>query len=81
MHGAWCVGLIAGDNYVAVGSQRVAQGEIDNFDVRVRVIVGDAVLGILNKDVIVAGNRRIKQTSLELLHLLMQNLPWSDKAM
>ena len=32
MHGAWCVGLIAGDNYVAVGSQRVAQGEIDNFD-------------------------------------------------
>jgi hypothetical protein len=30
MHGAWCVGLIAGDNpsdnyYVAVGSQRVAQ--------------------------------------------------------
>ena len=32
MHGAWSVGLIAGDNYVAVGSQRVAQGEIDNFD-------------------------------------------------
>jgi hypothetical protein len=32
MHGAWCVGLIAGGNYVAVGSQRVAQGEIDNFD-------------------------------------------------
>jgi hypothetical protein len=32
MHGAWCVGLIAGDNNVAVGSQRVAQGEIDNFD-------------------------------------------------
>jgi hypothetical protein len=37
---------------VAVGSQRVAQGEIDNFDVCVRVIVGDAILGILNnKDV------------------------------
>jgi hypothetical protein len=32
MHGAWCVGLIAGDNYVTAGSQRVAQGEIDNFD-------------------------------------------------
>ena len=32
MHGAWCVGLIAGDNYVAAGSQRLAQGEIDNFD-------------------------------------------------
>jgi hypothetical protein len=32
MHGAWCVGLIAGDNYVAVGGlQRVAQGEIDNL--------------------------------------------------
>jgi hypothetical protein len=25
MHGAWCVGLIAGDNYVTAGSQRVAQ--------------------------------------------------------
>jgi hypothetical protein len=32
MHEAWCVGLIADDKYVAVGSQRVAQGEIDNFD-------------------------------------------------
>jgi hypothetical protein len=33
MHGAWSVGLIAGDNYVAVGSQRVAQaGEIGSFD-------------------------------------------------
>jgi hypothetical protein len=75
MHGAWCVGLIAGDNYVAVGSrQRVAQGEIGDFDVCVRVIVGDAVLGILNKDVIVAGNRRIKQTLLELL-------PCSDEVM
>jgi hypothetical protein len=75
MHGAWCVGLIAGDNYVTVGSQRVAQGEIDNFDVCVRVVVGDAVLGILNDDVIVAGNRRIKQTSLELFYLLMQIFP------
>jgi hypothetical protein len=43
MHGAWRVGSIAGDNYMAVGSQRVAQGEIDNFDVRVRVIVGGAI--------------------------------------
>ena len=81
MHGAWCVGLIAGGNYVAVGSQRVAQGEIDNFDVCVRVVVGDAILGVLNNDVIFAGNRRIKQTSLELLHLLVQSLPCSDKAM
>ena len=32
MHEAWCVGLNAGDNYVAVGSQRVARGGIDNFD-------------------------------------------------
>jgi hypothetical protein len=45
MHGAWaCVGLIAGDNYVAVGSQRVAQGEIDNFDACVRLVVGGAIL-------------------------------------
>ena len=50
--------------YVAVGSQRVAQGEIDNFDVCTRV--GDAILEVLNNDVIFAGNRRIKQTSLEL---------------
>ena len=63
---------------MTVGSQRVAQGGIGNFNVCVRVIVGDAILGILNKDVIFAGKRRIKQTSLELLHLLMQNLPCSD---
>jgi hypothetical protein len=76
MHGAWCVGLIAGDNYVAVGSQRVAQGGIDNFDVCVRVIVGDAILGFLNNGVVFAANRRIEQTSLEaLLHLLMQHSP------
>ena len=49
MHGAWCVGLIAGDNYVTAGSQRVAQGEIDNFDVCDRVVVGGAILGVLNK--------------------------------
>ena len=49
MHGAWCVGLIAGDNYVAVGSQRVAQGEIDNFDVCVRVVVGEG--GIISYQV------------------------------
>ena len=47
--GAWCVGLIADDNYVAVGSQRVAQGGIDNFDACVRLVVGDAILGVLNK--------------------------------
>jgi hypothetical protein len=67
---------------VAVGSQRLlAQGGIDNFGVCVRVVVGDAILGVLNKDVILAGNRRIKQTSLEILHLLMQNSPCPDKAM
>jgi hypothetical protein len=66
---------------VAVGEQRVAQGEIDNFHVCVRVVVGDAILGVLNKGVIFAGKRRIKQTSLELLHLLMQHPPCSDKAM
>ena len=81
MHGAWCVGLIAGGNYVTAGSQRVAQGEIDNFHVCVRVVVGDAIPGVLNKGVIFAGKRRIKQTSLELLHLLMQHSPCSDKAM
>ena len=64
MHGAWSVGLIAGDNYVAVGSQRVAQGEIDNFDACVRLVVGDAILGVLNKGVIFAANKRIEQTSL-----------------
>ena len=80
MHGAWCVGLIAGDNYVAVGSQRVAQGEIDNFDACVRLVVGDAILGVLNKGVIFAANRRIEQTSLELLHLLMQHSPCSCNA-
>jgi hypothetical protein len=66
MHGAcWCVGLIAGGNYVTVGSQRLAQGGIDNFDVCVRVVVGGAILGVPNKDVIFAGNRRIKQTSFD----------------
>jgi hypothetical protein len=78
MHGAWCVGLIAGDEYVTAGSQRVAQGEIDNFDVCVRVVVGDAIPGVLNKGVIFAGNKRIKQTSLEIMHLLMQHSPCSE---
>jgi hypothetical protein len=64
MHGAWCVGLTAGDT----------------FDVCVQLNVGDAIHGILNKGVIVAGNSRIKQTSLELLLLLMQNLPCLDMA-
>jgi hypothetical protein len=66
---------------VAVGSQRVAQGGIVNFDVRVRVIAGDAILGVLNKGVVFAANTRIKQAPLELLHLLMQHSPCSDKAM
>ena len=67
---------------MAVGSQRrVAQGEIDNFDACVRLVVGDAILGVLNNDVIFAGKRRIKQTSLELLHLLMQHPPCSDEVM
>ncbi len=66
--------------YVAVGSQRVAQGEIDNFHVCVRLVVGDAILGVLNKGVIFAANRRIEQTSLELLHLLMQHSPCSCNA-
>jgi hypothetical protein len=39
MHGAWRVGLIAGGNYVAVGSQPVAQGEIDNSDACVRLVM------------------------------------------
>jgi hypothetical protein len=30
-----------------VNSQRFTQGEIDNFDVRVRVVVGDAILEAL----------------------------------
>jgi hypothetical protein len=37
--------------------------------------------GCVNNDVVFAGKRRIKQTSLELLHLLMQHSPCSDKAM
>ena len=43
MHGARCVGLIAGDNYVAVDSQRVAQGEIDNL-----MLVFDSLLVTLS---------------------------------
>jgi hypothetical protein len=67
---------------VAVGSQRVAQGEIDNFDACVRPVVGDAILGVLNKGVVfAANNKRIKQAPLELLNLLMQHSPCSDKAM
>jgi hypothetical protein len=81
LHGVWCVGLIAGDNYVTAGSQRVAQGEIVNFDVRVRVIAGDAILGVRNKGVVFAANKRIKEAPLELLHLLMQHPPCSDKFM
>jgi hypothetical protein len=45
------------------------------------VVVGGAILEVLNNDVVFARNRRIEQTSLELLHLLMQNSPCSDKAM
>ena len=66
--------------YVAVGSQRESQGEIDNFDACVRLVVGDAILGVLNKGVVFAANKRIEQTSLELLHLLMQHSPCSCNA-
>jgi hypothetical protein len=41
-------------------SQRFTQGEIDNFDVCVRVVVGDAILEVPNNDDIFAGNRRTK---------------------
>jgi hypothetical protein len=60
MHEAWCVGLIAGDNYVAVGSQRFTEGQIEIFDVCVRLVVGDAILGVLNKGVVFAANKRIE---------------------
>jgi hypothetical protein len=80
-HGALCVYLFAGDNYVAVDSQRFTRGEIDNFHVCVRVVVGDAILEVLNNEVIFAGNRRQEQASLELVHLLMQQSPCSDEAM
>jgi hypothetical protein len=63
--------------YITVNLQRFTQGEIDNFHVCVRVVVGDAILEVLNNDVIFAGNRRIKDTLLEILHLLMQNSPCS----
>jgi hypothetical protein len=62
-------------------SQRFTQGGIDNFYVCVRVVVGDEILEVLNNDVIFAGKRRITQTSLEILHLLMQNSQCSDKVM
>jgi hypothetical protein len=71
--------LFAGGVHATVDSQRFTQGEIENFDVFVRVVVGDAILEVLNNEVIFAGNRRIEQTSLEILHLLVQNLPCSDK--
>jgi hypothetical protein len=45
------------------------------LDVCVRVIAGGAILGVLNKGVVFAANKRIKQASLELLHLLMQHSP------
>ena len=63
---------------MAVGSQRESQGEIDNFDACVRLIVGDAILGVLNKGVIFAANKRIKQTPLDFFYLLVQNPPCSD---
>jgi hypothetical protein len=44
--------------------------DFDNFDVCVRVVVGDAILEVFNNDIIFAGKRRIKHTSLEILHLL-----------
>jgi hypothetical protein len=45
------------------------------------VVIGDAILEVLNNDVIFAGNRRIKQTPLKVLHLLMQNSPCPDEVM
>jgi hypothetical protein len=45
------------------------------------LLVALSLIDVLNSDVIFAGNRRIKQTPLEILHLLMQNSPCSDKAM
>ena len=39
-----------------MNSQRFTQGEIDNFDVCVRVVVGDAILEVLNNDVIFASS-------------------------
>jgi hypothetical protein len=71
-------------DYVAVGSQRVAQKvrlAILMFVFEALLVALSLAFSILNRDVIVAENRRIKQTSLELLHLLMQNLPCSDKIM
>jgi hypothetical protein len=43
-----------------VNSQRFTQGEIGNFDVCVRVVVGDAILEVLNNGVIFAGNKAHK---------------------
>ena len=63
-----------------VGSQRVAQGDIRNFDACVRLVVGDTIIGVLNKGVVFAANKRIEQTSLELLHLLMQHSLCSGNA-
>jgi hypothetical protein len=49
-----------------VNSQRFNQGEIDNFDVRVRVVVGD---------VIFAENKRTKTNAGSKPDLLIQNSP------
>jgi hypothetical protein len=62
-----------------VKSQRFTQGGINNFDVCVGVVVGDAILEVLNKDVIFAGNRRTKTKVGSKPDLLMQNSPCSDK--
>jgi hypothetical protein len=82
MHGAWCVGLVAGDKYVAVGSQRFTQGGIDNFGAFVfdSLLVALSLVGVLNKGVVFAANKRIEQTSLEILHLLMQHSLCSGNA-
>jgi hypothetical protein len=58
IHGAWCVRLIAGDNHVAVGSQRLTQGEIDIFDLEFTSELCGAVLEVRNNGVVFAGNRR-----------------------
>jgi hypothetical protein len=63
-----------------ISSSQPKQGELDNFDACVRLVVGDAILGVLNKGVVFAANKRIEQTSLEILHLLIQHSLCSGNA-
>jgi hypothetical protein len=64
-----------------VNSQRLTQGQTDNFDLeftRSNVTLS-LELGVLNNDVIFAGNRRTKTNAGSKPDLLMQNSPCSDK--